>query len=239
MLSRLELQRFRKNCFDAVVRCVKYADLEIHLLAIGGNKLAPYEYFVMKFANQWASKENFLYLRLNQRQINEASVANALHYFQVARTFVGLQNEKNREFIAEQVLEHSKYLTKNNFHQKVDSLADQFENRFKSKNVSAASKLLWLRKRSPVLIFDKWARTALEKMEQRNLDSYEEYAIAWRKNYSLHESEITNAAISLIGVRQYCALWNTTASECEEIVLSEWFLERVFDMYLLFHGKNS
>jgi hypothetical protein len=28
----LELQHFRKNCFDAVIQYVRYADLENHLL---------------------------------------------------------------------------------------------------------------------------------------------------------------------------------------------------------------
>jgi hypothetical protein len=32
MLSRLELQRFQKNCFDAAFQCVRYADLENYLL---------------------------------------------------------------------------------------------------------------------------------------------------------------------------------------------------------------
>jgi hypothetical protein len=34
MLFRLELQRFRKNCLDTVAQCLKYADLEDHLLGI-------------------------------------------------------------------------------------------------------------------------------------------------------------------------------------------------------------
>ena len=32
MLSRLELQCFQKNCFDAAFQCVRYADLENYLL---------------------------------------------------------------------------------------------------------------------------------------------------------------------------------------------------------------
>jgi hypothetical protein len=36
MLFRLELQRFQRNCFDAVIQCVKYAGLENYLL--GGKR---------------------------------------------------------------------------------------------------------------------------------------------------------------------------------------------------------
>lgn len=201
--------------------------------------MAPYEYLVMKFANQWTTREQILHEELSRKIISEKSVVKALQYFQVARTFDGLKTEDNRTFIVENLLEHSKYLTKNNFHEKVQDLAERFKEQFGSTNLSAASKLLWLRKKSPVLIFDKWAKSALESFEQRKIDCYADYSEVWNHNYSLHKDKIKDATIDFVNVRQYSALWNKSTSECKDIVTSEWFLERVFDMYLLSHGKLS
>lgn len=201
--------------------------------------MAPYEYLVMKFANQWTTREQILHQELSQKTISTESVAKALHYFQVARTFDGLKNEDNRTLIVKNLLEHSKYLTKNNFHEKVQELAESFKEQFGKTNLSAASKLLWLRKKSPVLIFDKWAKLALESLEQKKIGGYSDYSEVWNRNYYLHQNKIKDAAANFINVRQYSALWDKSTSECQDIVLSDWFLERVFDMYLLSHGKSS
>jgi len=46
MLSRLELQRFQKNCFDAVFQYVRYADLyKAELSGLSAQtKLMPFGY---------------------------------------------------------------------------------------------------------------------------------------------------------------------------------------------------
>ena len=201
--------------------------------------MPPYKYFAMKFVNQWTSKERDLHITLSKRTIPEDAIAKSLHYFQVARTFKNLEERENRAFIAEQIIEFSRHLTQKNFHEKVEGLSKQFENKFKSKNLSAASKLLWLRRKSPVLIFDKWAKLSLEKMEQKKIVGYEEYSVLWRKHYCSHRHEINSAAHGLIEVKEYSGLWNAVDSEFKETILSDWFSERVFDMYLLFHGKNG
>lgn len=201
--------------------------------------MLPYKYLAMKFANQWATRERDIHANLSGRIVTGEAVATALHYFQVARTFKGLDDPNNRHFIAEQLVEHSRYLTSGTFSERVESLASAFEKHFKSRNVSAASKLLWLRKRSPVLVFDKWARDALQKMEDINIgNDYSKYASIWRKSFEEHSKQIRQSALSLTEVQEYSALWNTDQTEFADTVRSDWFAERVFDMGLLHYGKK-
>lgn len=197
-----------------------------------------YQYLVMKFVNQWVTKEQILHNELSLKDITEESVVKALQYFQVARTFTGLKTQENREFIVDKLLEHSKHLTNNNFYTKVQKLSEDFKQQFGSTNLSAASKLLWLRKKTPVIIFDSWAKLAIENIEKTKIENYSDYSEVWNKNFLLHRDKINSAAKNFINVRHYSALWDKSITECRDIVLSEWFLERVFDMYLLSHGKS-
>jgi hypothetical protein len=201
--------------------------------------MPPYKYFAMKFVNQWATKESLLHTALSKKVVDSETIAKALHYFQVARTFENLEKTKNREFIAEQLIEHSKYLTANNFAERVEDLACIFEKKFGSKNISAASKLLWLRKRSPVLIFDKWARVALEKLDGSKIESYLHYAEVWQKHFQSCRLEIESCAHNMAHAQEYSALWNIDLHEFQEITHNTWFAERVFDMYLLQCGRDS
>ncbi len=200
--------------------------------------MPPCKHFAMKFANQWASKEQALHTAFSHKNISGDEIAKSLHYFQVARTFRNLKNEKNRTFIAVNVIEFSKNLKEDNFPEKVDGLSSAFEEKFGSRNISAASKLLWLRKRSPVIIFDKWAKIAIEKIEDRKIENYKDYSELWKKHYSQDKAKIRSAANSLIKVQEYSGMWDLSTSKYKEAIQSDWFLERVFDMRLLYFGKQ-
>lgn len=201
--------------------------------------MPPYEYFAMKYINQWLLKEKPLHENLSDKHITEVWISKSLHFFQVARTFKGLSDGDGKGFIAQTLLDNSKRLTVNNFPDKVEKLAGDFNDKFGSRNISAASKLMWLRKRSPVIIYDKWAKKALVNKGLSKQATYTEYCNAWKLEYVKHQKAIKKACGNLLGIKTFCALWELTDTESREIIKSDWFQERVFDMYLLHAAKNS
>jgi hypothetical protein len=96
---------------------------------------------------------------------------------------------------------------------------------------SAASKLLWLRYKAPIIIFDDLARKALCEREQtHNLYDYSVYCKAWTKNYKEHQQTIKEASGDLINVSRFFP----TGDEFEitRVINQEWFFQRVFDNFL-------
>jgi hypothetical protein len=116
---------------------------------------------------------------------------------------------------------------------KVTTLATRFRERFNQFNLSAASKLLWLRHKLPFIIYDSRAVNALRDLggtfENAN---YSEYCDCWRAQYHQREEAIKEAAARLHEVRTFLPPWHRTEAELRALVSEPWFRERVFDIYL-------
>jgi hypothetical protein len=152
-------------------------------------------------------------------------------HFRVARTFKGL-SDATAEQISEYLIETSN--GEGTCSDKVTSLAQCFKERFGQFNLSAASKLLWLRNRSPYVIYDARAVTALCRLKNKfNKSDYSLYCTVWKKEYEKRFDEISLAAHGLVDLpKKYTAAYYLTADQLTEIVDSGWFIERVFDIYL-------
>lgn len=164
-------------------------------------------------------------------------IMRALKHFRVARTFKGLSDAG-----AERI---SKYLVETSngegvYSDKVMSLAQRFKDHFGRLNLSAASKLLWLRDRSPYLIYDARAVYALRHLGNKKFDNYTSYCTAWRREYGERSSAISAAAHGLVDLpRAYTAAFLLTDSQLSGLVHEPWFSERVFDIYLWETGAKD
>lgn len=196
----------------------------------------PYEFCAHKFLDLW--REEAPLHEAMQGTPSADQVWRALKHFKVARTFKGLSTDGCKQI--------SRYLVEvsnardGSPSDTVTKLADRFKKRFDQFNLSAASKLLWLRKRSPYLIYDKRAVTALRRLGNKKLDSYASYCDAWQREYRERSSAISAAASGLIELpRAYTAVFSMTDSELSELVHESWFCERVFDIYLWENGGKE
>ncbi|HET7262450.1 MAG TPA: hypothetical protein VFK60_11615 [Casimicrobiaceae bacterium] len=74
----------------------------------------------------------------------------------------------------------------------MSDLASAFERRLKYDHLlSAASTLLWLRRQSPIVIYDSRAVRALKRLaEGTDVSSYATYCDTWRTQFSLRKVEI-------------------------------------------------
>lgn len=105
-------------------------------------------------------------------------------------------------------------------------------------NVSALSfttKLLWIKFKQPIIIYDKQARLALGTQEG-DLRSFFD---RWRKEYIVNEKEIDAACKKLPDLTRYVLNQDIgNRGYIEEICDKPWFKERVFDVYLWNKGNS-
>jgi hypothetical protein len=87
---------------------------------------------------------------------------------------------------------------------------------------------MWLKLRTPVIIYDSRARTALRA---RN-DDLEDYYVKWRSRYSDAATPIAAACATLPDVVEYSVDPSAPQGYVAELANSPWFQERVLDMYL-------
>lgn len=100
-------------------------------------------------------------------------------------------------------------------HAFIDKLHGVYTNK---RNISAASKLLWLKFRHPFIIYDEMARAALGAKYHDLCDYYGK----WLEQYEQHRGEIESVCASL-------------ASKAE-VARERWFHERVFDNWIWTKG---
>ena len=95
--------------------------------------------------------------------------------------------------------------------------------------VSAASKFLWMRFGSPIIIYDSLTWNWMCKQGCSTIGNYDDFYEAWRKNFEDEQREIGAACEELLSVRKFFCPSEVTNEEFEQAVSSRWFAERVFD----------
>ena len=179
---------------------------------------------------QWERKERSLHEAIS-RSPSATNVRKALKYFQVARGFSGL--EENADKVVDALKNYSKRLDNKTIISRVSGLADVFKRDFRSRNLSAASKLLWLSCRNPVVIMDLRTVTSLHNLGYKfaNKD-YESYYKNWRTEYDYRYEEIKKATKKLDQIREFTTSWNRSLKDVRQDIRSDWFIERTFDLFL-------
>jgi len=103
---------------------------------------------------------------------------------------------------------------------------------FANASRSASSKLFWLKHKDSYVIYDRRAVTALRHLGCNFPNAnYGEYWKCWQEQYSQHRTAIETAASRLPDVRAFLP-WHRTEEELMALASQQWFLERVFDIYL-------
>ncbi len=206
------------------------------------NKSHPtFEYCALKYMLQWYAKERPLYKSMSGNEIPFKAISNTLYYFQVARSFKGLGKEESKQKkIRKLVLKHSNNLsTQIDAKRNVQSLANDIKKVFEKKNISAASKLLWIRRRSPVILFDRRTSKALKMLyPDFKGNHYEEFYKQWRISYEEHKNSVKEATKKLERVINIITPHHIPKEKAIKEVRGGWFQERVFDIYLWELGQK-
>jgi len=95
--------------------------------------------------------------------------------------------------------------------------------------LSLTTKFLWLKMKSPIIVYDSRAREALHAAP----GDIEEYYKLWHEEFTRCEQEIRDACASLHRVHEYTKIPEMpTPQDIAKIAAHRWFRERVFDAYL-------
>lgn len=201
-----------------------------------GSQSVSFEYYAAKLLNAWVNKEQELHIGMAEREPSNDVIRSSLHHFKIARNFSGYENEDKYSVLSALCREHANRMTGSNYIDKVTDLSEAFYEKFGQRNLSAATKLLWLRKQWPVKIYDKNARTALGLSAGVE---YSDYVDAWSQEFSIHEKVIRNSLKDLATVKKYTAAWMWSDRDIKETISAPWFADRVFDFYLWEVGGNK
>lgn len=193
-------------------------------------KEPPYEYCALRFLTHWETKERSLY-EVISRPPSADDVRKALHSFQVDREFRGLRAEADK--IVKALTIKCRRLNAENVVSRVNGLSDTFKQDFGSRNLSAASKLLWLSRRNPVVILNSRSVASLGALGNKfDSKDYAAYYECWRTEFKKREREIKKAVSKLVSIKMFTAAWYKSPGELRQDISSDWFVERTFDLFL-------
>lgn len=191
----------------------------------------PFEFCALKYFLQWEQKEKGLHDDLIKKNPSRIVVRKALNFFQVARNFKGLKSDEKVDWVLTALQEVSG-IQNLSTEARVEELATRFKGQFQKFNLSAASKLLWLKYKSPYIVCDSRAVTTLKKLGSRFNDrKYSEYCEQWRAQYQKREPQIKTAASRLVEM-QFFPVGQESERALVVLIREAWFLERIFDIYL-------
>jgi len=197
------------------------------------------KFAAMRFLVQWYHKEKRLYARIRQPRPELEDIREALRHFQIARNFAKVKDGDRVRAIRSALLKcrHRGSLSPV---ENVERLAEAFKQADFQRNISAASKLLWLSARAPYKIYDERAWNALKSLNAKpgKKGDYAEYCKSWRGEFRAHREQIESAISKLTALQSFLPAPQPTSRRIGALVNNQWFKERVFDIYLWERGDQ-
>lgn len=198
-----------------------------------------FDFCALQFLNQWLEKEKSYCEMLASPDMDtqRLALAKAGGHFRVARN-LPTKFEKEKGFSRYQpvleVLSDIDEVSVSNIADLVNQTRERISGHYGGRNVlSLTTKFLWLKFKSPVRIYDKQARIALQSEE----GDYTAFDNAFSEQYSACEEHIVEACSKLKNILSYSVGPKMGQDEIENIVSKRWFRERVFDIYLWNQGN--
>jgi hypothetical protein len=203
--------------------------------------LTNWKFFALHYLDDWCGYDHRFVTGLaseNARVERLESFQEAAKYYGVARNFATLQEERLDAALA--ALDRSSgALTEGTVDATVCDLAAAFQVEYGKNAISAASKFLWLRHKSPVVIYDGRAVRCLRCSGDRFQSwDYKAYRREWRRQFNEHEAPIRSACRELIRVRDFSLAHLMPDDVLASLVASNWFHERVFDKFLWWNADD-
>lgn len=196
-----------------------------------------FDFCALQYLNLWLEKESH-YCRMLSSSIDEQIVAvkKAAGYFRVGRN-LPKKFEKNNDYRYQPVLEvlnRVGSLTEENTIHIVADTCKQISEHYGGRNVlSLTTKFLWLKFKSPVRIYDRQARTAINTPP----NNYACFHEAFLEQYSSYKEPIEAACDNLKNMLSFTVQPQMKQKDIKNIIHKDWFHERVFDIYLWNKGN--
>ncbi len=204
---------------------------------------ANFNYFALHYLNLWLTYdcEFCKALQGHDEARKLTALSNAATFYKVARNLPKACDVGEGTLRYKPVLDVIDALDPSTFQEprlisSIDRVHNQISEKYRRRRVtSLTTKFLWLKMKSPIIIYDKRARKALGT--KPDLRAYYAEWRKWRKQFNSASDEINTACASLPKVTEYSAPDAPTPQYVEEIASQVWFKERVFDVYLWSKGN--
>lgn len=200
-----------------------------------------WEYFSLHYLDMWLRHDRLYHESLNNGTRDEKliSIKKAATYYKVARNLPKAYDEDIARARYEPILRIIDKISASDFAgntaKSIGKVQQKISKAYGNRGVlSITTKLLWLKIRNPIIIYDSQARKALNT-EDGDLSGFYE---AWRTEYSAHSKNIATVCTKLSSVSKYsCDQTIATPAYVQAISAQPWFQERVFDVYLWHEGQ--
>jgi hypothetical protein len=214
--------------------------------------LNNFKFFALAYLNDWWQYDRTFVsgLRPNGKSRLETLVK-AATYYQVIRLFpkgrdVAARLDKALNQLDVVLSGVSNIIAPANVDLTVITLATKLGSTYKRKSgkatelVSAASKFLWIRRQSPVVIFDRRAHSCLKMMNATPGTTYATFRQAWLTEFQTYETQIRSDChgLSSSGVKDF-APDSKGKNGVKTLLHRRWFHERVFDKFLWWNGGDQ
>lgn len=202
--------------------------------------IQTFEYSSLYYLNQWLSYDKDYCLALSGSNQKEklSALKSAGGFYRVARNLPTAFDEKIGIERYQPVLDIIDNLSIDQFEKdpvkKILEIETEISNKYGNRGVlSLTTKFLWLKFKSPILIYDSQARIAVGSKNGDLQDYYEN----WLAEFENHKEEIQSVCTILSSLSLYVVDQRFADKKyIDEISSNKWFHERVFDIYLWSKG---
>lgn len=199
-----------------------------------------WEYFSLHYLNMWLRHDRLCHESMNNGNRSEKliSIKKAAAYYKVSRNLPKEYDEDAGFERYEPIVKILDGIKASSFSdnpvKSIKKVESKISTAYGGRGVlSITTKLLWLKVRDPILIYDSQARKALNTVEGKLSEFYS----AWENEYSKHSKAIDAACAKLNEVAKYsCDQTIANSVYVKNISAELWFKKRVFDMYLWHKG---
>lgn len=202
-----------------------------------------FKFAALGYLNNWFQYDKRFVngLRSVDTSVKLKSLRGAANAYHVARNFKTRADEddKNRLYHALAALEEvgGSAVTDKDVDAKVCKLASELERLYGERTISAASKFLWFRYQSPVVMYDSQARQCLKQLCGIDGSEYGKYRTTWREQFASREDLVQQACAELVEVKSFSLARDVADEALQSLVSEAWFQERVFDWFLWGNGR--
>lgn len=220
-----------------------------------------FKFFALAYLNDWWQYDRNFVIALSPGQSRETRVywlSEAANYYQVNRRFSEKdwpgKQWKGKEWLRfgpvldllDAITKGSGALTESNVVQTVQTLAEKLGSPSSGNvEISAASKFLWIRHKTPAVIYDDRAYKCLTQrlgckipVKDWKKSGYKHYRAEWIKEFDKREESIRLACAELVRLKDFSPD-DETEENLESTVTSRWFFERVFDKFIWWGGVSQ
>ncbi|MGH9343801.1 MAG: hypothetical protein ACRD19_08575 [Terriglobia bacterium] len=214
-----------------------------------------FRFHALRYLNGWCEIDEPRWRELSDDEDRETrlrAVQKIARRYKISRNFRKLQDEFNGSRLT-RVLDALDSIKRPDTPEDVDGAVNTLANRFKEEygkiTISAASKFLWFRYRSPVVIYDSRAHKGLNNLLKKTGNDmimvkdhdYPAYRKVWSEQFGQREvsESIEKACDELVSVKPFSFAWRMSDENFTRIVESRWFHERVFDDFLWWKGNYT